>query len=164
MIKLKLSVLLVASALSIVAIGSAALTNISFDRNISGQVLVDTDENVAIQISNTSKYVGLVKEDSNGKVELNLNEAINNNVSSGFNTDATFAIGSSSEGVIKIKNNSDIPVTISLQDNDAIALLPTSKSSSVIGSGQAGDFYFTINTSGQKNLKELNAILHVEGK
>lgn len=169
MTKLKLSALLVIAALSIAAVGSAALTNISFDRNVSaGTILVDTDENVAIQISNTSKYAGLVKTEADGKVSLNLSQAINSNVNSGFNTDAVFSIGTPTSGVIKIKNNSDIPVTVDMTNasssGEAITLMPTNSSSNTIGVGAASDFYFTINTNGQDALKSLNAVLHVEGK
>lgn len=164
----KLSALLIIAAMGIAAVGSAALTNVSFDRNVSaGKILVDTDENVAVQFSNTSKYSGLVKTDANGKVTLNLNEAISNNVNSGFNTDAVFTIGTSGNGVIKIKNNSDIPVTVSManaSNNNAISMSPVNNSSSTIGVGASGDFYFTIDTTGQDSMKSLNAVLHVEAK
>jgi hypothetical protein len=166
--RLKLGVLFLAAALSIAAVGSAALSSVSFDRNVSaGQILVDTDQNVAIQITNTSKYTGLVKTESDGKVSLNLNEAINNSTNSGFNTDALFSIGSAANGVIKIKNNSDMPVSVSMTNatgNNAISLSPTSSSSSTIGVGASGDYYFTIDTNGQDALKTLNAVLRVQGQ
>lgn len=166
--RLKLGVLFLAAALSIAAVGSAALSSVSFDRNVSaGQILVDTDQNVAIQITNSSKYSGLVKTEADGKVSLNLNEAINNSTNSGFNTDALFSIGSAANGVIKIKNNSDIPVSVSMTNatgNNAISLSPTSSSSSTIGVGASGDYYFTIDTNGQDALKTLNAVLRVQGQ
>lgn len=166
--KMKLSVLLIVVALSIAAVGSAALSSISFGRNVSaGQVMVDTDENVAIQIINTSNYVGLVKTGTDGKVSFDLNEAINNSVNSGFNADAIFTIGTPTSGVIQIKNNSDIPVTVTLSNDtnqkDVIKLIPTNNSSATIGVGTAGNFYFTLNTNGQDMVKSLNAILHIEG-
>ncbi|MDF2538614.1 MAG: hypothetical protein K0S76_1635 [Herbinix sp.] len=167
--KFKLSALFIIAALGIAAVGSAALSSLNFERNVSaGQILVDTDANVAIQISNTSNYVGLVKTDADGKVTLNLNEAINNNANGGFNTDAVFAIGSATSGAIKIKNNSDIPITVSMTNdastNNAITLSPVNSSSSTIAVGSSGNYYFTINTNGQDALKTLNAVLHVEGK
>ncbi len=166
--RLKIGVLFLAAVLSIAAVGSAALSSVSFDRNVSaGQILVDTDQNVAIQITNTSKYTGLVKTESDGKVSLNLNEAINNSTNSGFNTDALFSIGSAANGVIKIKNNSDMPVSVSMTNatgNNALSLSPTSSSSSTIGIGASGDYYFTIDTNGQDALKTLNAVLRVQGQ
>lgn len=167
--RFKLVALFIAAALSIAAVGSAALTSISFDRNVSaGQILVDTDQNVAIQITNTSRYTGLVKTETDGKVSINLNEAIGNNVNSGFNTDAEFSIGTPTSGVIKIKNNSDIPVSVSMTNaagnNNAITMSPTNSSSSTIDAGASGDFYFTVNTNGQDALKTLDAVLHVQGQ
>ena len=169
MSKLKLGVLLILTALSIAAVGSAALSSVSFDRSVnSGQVMVDTDQNVAIQISNSSKYAGLVKTDTDGKVIFNLNEAINNNTSSGFNTDSVFTIGTLSSGAIKIKNNSDVAITLTMvndvNSNNALTLSPTNGSSSTIGAGASSDFYFTINTNGQDALKTMKAVLHVQGQ
>jgi hypothetical protein len=164
--KLKLSALFIVAALSIAAVGSAALTSLSFDRSVSaGQILVDTDPNVAIQVSNISNYTGLVKTDTDGKVSFDLNEAINNNRNSGFNTDAVFSIGTAATGAIKIKNNSDIPIAVSMtNDNNAISLIPANNSNATIGVGTSGDYFFTINTNGQDAMKTLNAVIHVEGK
>lgn len=169
--KLKLSVLLVVVAVAIAAVGSAALSSVSFDRSVkAGKVLVDTDDNVAIQITNISKYPGLVKADSKGKVSININEAINSNsnTNSGFNTDAIFTIGSTSSGVIKIKNNSDAPVSVSIinesGNNNAITLTPVNNGNNTINVGGSGDFYFTINTTGLEPSKALNGVLHVEAK
>ncbi|NLK27862.1 MAG: ABC transporter ATP-binding protein [Clostridiales bacterium] len=127
--------------------------------------VVDTDDNVAIQITNISNYSGLVKTQNDGTVSFNLNEAINNSAKSGFNTDATFTIGTPNSGVIRIKNNSDIPVNVYMtsDNNQAIKLNPTTSSSSTIGVGSASDFYFSLDTSDQNAAKSLNAVLHVEG-
>jgi hypothetical protein len=165
----KLGILLIIAALAIAAVGSAALSAVSFDRSVNtGKILVDTDENVAIQISNISKYPGLVKTDSKGKVTLNLNEAINSNGNSGFNTDALFTIGSSTNGVFRIKNNSDTQITVSMTsetgNNNAITLTPAKHSNTTIGVGGSSEFYFTINTNNQEAMKSLNAVLHVEAK
>lgn len=169
MSKLKLGVLLILTALGIAAVGSAALSYVSFDRSVNaGQVLVDTDQNVAVQISNSSKYTGLVKTDASGKVTLNLNEAINSNASAGFNTDAIFTIGTASSGAIKIKNNSDTSITVSMvndvNSSNALTISPTNGSSATIGAGASADFYFTINTSGQSALKSMKAVLHIQGQ
>lgn len=167
--KFKLGALLIISALSIGAVGSAALSSVSFDRTVNaGQIKVDTDQDVAVQFTNTSNYAGLIKTDSNGKVTLNLNEAINNNPTIGYNTDALFTVGSASKGVMKIKNNSDVAVAVSMvNDNknaNAVTITPTSGSSSTIGAGSSADFYFTINTNGQEALKTMNAVLNVQGQ
>lgn len=161
--RLKISALLIIAALSIAAVGSAALSSLNFDREVSaGQILVDTNENVAIQITNVSHYDDLVKTNPNGEVSLNLNAAINNNMNNGFNTDAQFSIGTSENGVIKIKNNSDISVNVNLTDADGISLSPVRGSGNTIGVGEAVDFYFTIDTNGKNAMDNLNAILHIE--
>jgi hypothetical protein len=142
------------------------LSSISFDRSVSaGRVLVDTDENVAIQITNISNYSELVKSETNGEVSLNLNAALGTNPNGGFNTDAVFSIGTSSNGVIKIKNNSDIPVTATLVNNGdrSIAMSPVNGSGNTIDAGRSGDFYFTIDTNGKNAAELLNATLHIEG-
>ncbi len=167
--KLKFGVLFLLVALSIAAVGSAALSNVTFNRSVNaGQIMVDTDQNVAVQITNISKYSNLVKTDANGKVKFDLNEAINNNTSNGFNTDALFSIGSTSNGAIKIKNNSDMPITVTM-NNDAnsgnsMSLVPINNGSNTIGVGASTDFYFSINTNGQAANKTLSAVLRVEGK
>lgn len=164
--KLRLGALIILAGLSITAVASAALSSLSLDRNISaGKILVDTDDNVAVQISNISEYDGLVKIDSNGKVSLNLNEAINNNSANGFNTDALYSIGSNDEGIIKIRNNSDVPVSVTMNntEGDAIAMLPVDGAGTIIDVGSAASFYFTVDTHGQKAGNVLNAVLHIEG-
>lgn len=164
--RFKLSALFITAALSIAAVGSAAISTVNFDRNAAGKILVDTDDNVAIQIMNISNYRGLVKTSDNGKASINLNEAINNSESSGFNTDAIFTVGTPTSGVIKIKNNSDIPVSVTMnnENNNGITLTPTNSSNATIGVGSASDFYFTINTNGKKAAETLNATVHIEGK
>ena len=166
--RLKLSVLLIIAIILVASVGSAALSSVAFDRNVSaGQILVDTDPNVAVQITNISSYTGLVKTGLDGKVTFDLNEAINNSVNNGFNTDATYSIGTQASGVIKIKNNSDIPVTVTFTNDannqNALTLIPTSTSNVTIGVGSASDFYFTIDTNGQDAVESLNAVLHIAG-
>lgn len=167
--KFKLSALLIIVGLGVAAVGSAALSSISFDRKVSaGQVLVDTDANVAVQITNISNYPGLVKTGTDGKVSFDLNEGINNSLSSGFNTDALYSIGTAASGVVKIKNNSDIPVSVTLANDatntGAITLVPVTGSSATIGVGSASSFYFTLDTNGQDAIKNLGATLSVKGQ
>ncbi len=162
--KLKLGILFIAVALSIAAAGSAALSSLSFDRSMTARVLVDTDNNVAVQFTNISRYSRLVSTGNDGKVTFNLNEAINNNSNNGFNKDAVFSIGTQSNGVVKIKNNSDIPVTVSTKGNSAIAILPANYAGATIQAGQAADFYFTVDTSEKSAESSINAVIHVEGK
>lgn len=160
--RFKTSVIFAIAILSIVAVGSAALSTISFERTATGQVLVDTDDNVAIQVTNISRYTDLVKV-QNGKVSVDLNAAINNNKNSGFNTDAVFTVGTSESGVIKINNNSDIPVTVSMTDSsNAVTLKQVNSSSNTIEVGRSGDFYFQIDTNGQGASKILNAVIRVQ--
>jgi len=164
--KLQIAALVLLAGLSIAAVGTAALSSLSMDRNISGgKVLVDTDENVAVQITNISDYDGLVKTDANGKVSFYLDEAISGDSGTGFNTDALYNIGSKQDGVIKIRNNSDVPVTVSMNSSDgnSISLLPVEGSGSRIDVGTAASYYFVVNTQGQKAGSTLNAVLHIEG-
>lgn len=166
--KFKLSVVLLVLAMSVVAFGSAALSSIAFERDVTaGSVLVDTDPNVAIQITNNSSYSNLVVTEADGKISLKLNEAINNASINGFNTDALYSIGTYSSGVIKIKNNSDIPVTVTLTNAagnpGALTLLPSNDPSPTIPVGGFRDFYFTLDTNGQDAVKVLDAILRIEG-
>ncbi len=167
--RLRLGVLLILAAVGVAAIGSAALSSISFGRDINaGKILVDTDQNVAIQITNKSNYTGLVKTEPDGKVSLNLSAAINNNTNSGFNTDAVFSIGSAANGVIRIKNNSDIPVTVTMANGEgngnAITMAPSNGSGATISVGASSDFYFTIDTNGHDALKTLSAVLRIQGQ
>lgn len=167
--KLKLGLLLLIVALGAAVVGSAALSSIAFDRNVSaGRVLVDTDPNVAIQITNISSYSGLVKTEADGQVSFHLNEAISDNSGAGLNTDAIYTIGSASSGVIRIKNNSDVAVEVVLTNDvnnlDAITLAPVNGASNTIEVGRASDFYFTVNTHGQDAGKDLKAILSVNGQ
>jgi hypothetical protein len=166
--RMKLGGLMLLAAFAIVAVGSAALSAVSFERTISaGQILVDTDENVAVQITNTSDYAGLVKTEEDGKASIHLNEAISGTGKAGFNTDAIFSIGSPTDGVIRIKNNSDVVVNVAMENEDggnAITMSPVNGSGSTIAVGAAVDYYFTVNTHGQDALKTLNATLKVEGQ
>lgn len=166
--KFRLSAVLMIAALLMATVGSAALSGISFDRGVSaGQVLVDTDANVAVQFTNISTYTGLVQTGTDGKVSINLNQAISNSSSSGFNTDAAYTIGTAASGVIKIKNNSDIPVTVTLTNDagnaGAITLTPVTTGSATITAGSSADYFFAINTDGQDAVKSLSAVLHVAG-
>lgn len=166
---LKVSILLIGVALSVAAVGSAALSSIAFDRSLSaGQVLADTDPNVAVQITNISPYSALMKTGTDGQVSFDLNAAVNNNLANGFNTDATYSIGTASSGVIKIKNNSDLPVTVTLANDagnvNAVTLHATSATSPTIGSGASSDFYFTLDTNNQDAVKNLKAVLSIKGE
>lgn len=164
--RMKLRVLFLVAAVSILAVGSAALATVNFERNADARILVDTDDNVAIQIINTSNYDRLVKTAPNGKVSFDLNEAINNKANNGFNPDAIFTVGSPTNGVIKIKNNSDIPVTVTMNSagDNAISILPVNSSEATIGVGSSSDFYFTIDTNGRSALENLNSVVKIEGR
>lgn len=166
--RFKLSILLIVAALSIAAVGSAALSSLSFERDVTaGQILVDTDPNVAIQITGVGDYTKLVTENSNGEVSIDLNKVINRE-NGGFNTEARFQIGTGSNGVIRITNNSEIPVTVSLISasdltKNGITMIPADGGSNTITPGQSGDYYFVINTSGLPQGTVLNATLSVQG-
>lgn len=166
--KIKLFLLLTIIAISIIGVGSAALSDVSFDRSVSGgKILVDSDPNVAIQITDLPKYEGLVEIGQNGAVSLNLNKGISSNSNLGFNSDAVFSVGSAESGAILIKNNSDIPIVVSLTNDssqNSISINPVNGSDYRIGVGQAVQFYFTIDTTGYSALEHLNAVMHIESQ
>lgn len=166
--KIRISIAMIIMAISITAMGSAAISTLTFERSVAaGQILLDTDPNVAVQITNNSTYPNLVVTNPDGKISLNLNEAVNNASSSGFNTDATYSIGTFESGVVKIKNNSDIPVTVTLTNDannlGALTLLPSNNASPTIEVGTSRNFYFVLNTTNQDAVKAINAVLKVEG-
>lgn len=166
--KLRISIVMIIMALSIAAIGSAAISSLTFERSVAaGQILLDTDPNVAVQITNNSSYPNLVVTNPDGKISLNLNEAINNSSSGGFNTDATYSIGTFASGVVKIKNNSDVDIIVTLTNDvgnlGALTLLPSNNASPTIAVGTSRDFYFVLDTTNQDAVKAINAVLKVEG-
>lgn len=142
--RMKLSALFLVVALGVAAVGSAALTTINLDRNMTVDVVSDTDVNAAVQFSEFTKYPGLLVE-TGGVVSLDLNQAINDNATAGFNPNAVFTI----DDAFTITNNSDIAVVVS---SDNVVTLAGSSGSLTIPVGGSSTFDVTINTAGTGSL------------
>lgn len=141
---MKLSALFLVVALSVAAVGSAALTTIDFTRDASGQVLTDINGNAAVSFS--SPYANLlVDSDGDGEYSLDLNAAINDNSNLGYNTNATFTLGEGAEGAFQITNNSDINITVALEGN-GISL--AAGSTTVVAPGETEVYNVALNTDG----------------
>ncbi len=144
----KLSLVLIVVALMVAAVGSAALASISLDRTVeAGQVLTDIDPNAAIVFTADAAYSTVIDSatKANGEVILDLNGAISNTLTEGYNTEATFAIGTSAAPVFYITNNSDAPVAVNLSGaNGGLSLV---NPGTVPAGGKVG-FYFAIDTHG----------------
>ena len=168
----KLSALLIVAALSILAVGSAALTSIYLDRNVSaGSVLKDTDTGVAIQFTPMNGYDTkniFVTDSSTGEVSFDLTKAVaTGKTLNGWNTDARFLVGSASTPVFSLTNNSDLAVTVNFNDSaiqgvDVVNLI----GSSTIAAGATQEYYFNIDTSNGAAgdaTKTLGGILEIRG-
>ncbi len=167
----KLSALLIVAALSILAVGSAALTSIYLDRNVSaGSVLIDTADGVAIQFTAMNSYdtKGVFVTNANGEVSFDLTKAVaTGDTLNGWNTDARFLVGSSATPVFSLTNNSDLAVTVNFNDTaaegaDVVNLI----GSATIASGETQEYYFDIDTSNGTNgdaTKTLGGTLEIRG-
>ena len=111
--RMKLSALFLVVALGVAAVGSAALTTVDFTRNASGQVLTDIDENAAVSFSSPYQNL-LLPSGTSGEYRLDLNAAISDVATEGYNTNAIFTLGKGADGAFQITNNSDINITVAL--------------------------------------------------
>lgn len=143
----KLWGLLIVVGILVTSTGTAALSSLSLEREVSaGTVLSDTDPDVSVKFENLSTYNDLMLV-SSGKVEFNLNAAIGNSLQDGFNTDAEYAIGTAASPLFKITNNSDVSVTVSISGNGVVSLMNATGSTAIISPGQSSSFYFEVNTT-----------------
>lgn len=148
--KFKLSIFFVLAALCIAAVGSASLSSLSFNRKTIGRVQIDTADDVAIQITaKDSNYKDIITTDEFGEISIDLSKAIDKNANRGFNTDATFGIGSLQNGIIMVKNNSDVSVIVS-NEGGSVNVLAANNTSNIISPGCASEFFFTVNTKDVK--------------
>jgi hypothetical protein len=161
--KFKLSALFILAALSIAAVGSASLSSVFFARSVIGKVLIDTADDVAIQIiAKDQGYKELIKTDEYGEISIDLSKAIDKNASRGFNTDAVFGIGSLQSGVIIIKNNSDVAVKVDSCENNMVSLLAANNTTDIIKPGEASEFSFIVNTKDVKDGQVINSTIQIK--
>ena len=146
--RIRIGVILIAAAVLVLSLGSAALTNVTIDRTVSaGTVKADTDANVVVKFASQGLYGSLMSADADGVVSFNLAAALTNGAT-GFNPDAQFTIGSAVTPVFQITNNSNISITVTLVSSTGLALKDsTGAISSDIASGAAQTFYFEIDTT-----------------
>ena len=168
--RIKLGVLLIVAALSIIAVSSAALSSISLNRSVqAGAVLVDTTSGVAIQFTAMNNYdaKGVFITNSNGEISFNLKQAVaSNDVLNGWNTAGHFLIGSQTTPVFAISNNSDLPVTVHFNDSASQAVgVVTLVGSTTIAAGASQTYYYDINTtiSGVSTTAALEGTIEVRG-
>ncbi len=166
--RMKMSALVLTLVLLVTATGAAALSSISFDRDVdAGLVLADTDENVAVQFTDLIEYDDFMVTAASGEVAFNLNAAINaaGGTERGFNPDALFTIGDVDTGAFTITNNSDIPVVVSFSDDDSenTPLSLEAVEAYEIPVGETYGFYFDLETTELSDQDALGGTLSVRG-
>ncbi len=145
--RFKLSALVITVALLVAVVGSAALSQITFDRSLSGSVYADMDPNAAIVFAANNGYSSVVTQ-QDGIVSINLAQAINNDTALGFNTQALFNIGTAAAPVFNVTNNSDVEITLNLNTTTAGLSMSPAAGDYTIAAGTSKDFYFTFDTTG----------------
>lgn len=160
--KLRLSALFLAAALLVTAVGSAALSNISFDRTVNaGTVLSDTNLNVAVKFEDTSNKPGFMVTSTAGIVSFNLNAFVSSGVG-GFNANTTYTLGAANDGVFKVTNNTDRSIQVSLSGaSKGLAMLPVTGGSTILTSGASSEYYFTLDTTGYTAETALTGSVHI---
>lgn len=163
MIKIKrISILLLSIILLTGAISAAAISALYFERDVTGgAVFADLDPNVAIRFLEAQDYESLINELPNGEVVIDLDKAINNSSSLGFNANALFAIGDNHQGAFGILNNSNTLVTVSFQGNN-IELIPVKDDDFKIEPGKATWFFFRVDTTELKKGDTIKGVLTVQ--
>ncbi len=164
--RLKLTLLILGLIAVITATGAAALSSLSFDRTVTGGLVVsDFDPDVALRFVPVAGYEAVMTLDSRGEVSLNLDayrEAEEG--STGFNTNALHTIGDQSLGVFELVNNSDLPVRVAFEDNgyQTLTLSPVTGGDEILYPGESGGFYFILDTTGIDQGTDVTGVLTVE--
>ncbi|NCA80178.1 MAG: hypothetical protein EOM76_08355 [Sphingobacteriia bacterium] len=166
--KFKLPILFLVCAILVAGFGAAALSTVSLERNVTaGTVLADTDANVAVKFEAVGTFNdrGVLNTDATtGKVAIELGKVLQN--AQGFNTAAQFTIGSSGNNGVKITNNTDVAVKVSMPATGGLSLY--SDNSAVNGDGleiAAGAnkvFYFKLDTTGINKNTAISGTLSVK--
>jgi len=141
-------------------IGSAALTSLSFSRDIAaGRILSDFDDNAAVTFTPLSGYEDHVKSLGNGEIFFDLTEALADGAAGGFNAASFFAVGSEGNEVFSLSNHSDLAVTLSLLESTGGLALEGNDEP--LNPGETGYYYFTIDTDGMPPGTAITGILRV---
>ncbi len=146
--RLSLTILILTLAIITGSLAAAALTNISFDREISaGRVLSDGDSLTAVRFDAMAGYEDFLVYATTGEVSFNLRSALHEMGSQGgFNGGALFSIGSENHEMFSVTNHSDLPVQLLMIDTTGGLSLQGSPE--VLSPGVTGYYYYTIDTAG----------------
>ncbi len=168
--RIKLGVLLIVAAFSIIAVSSAALSSVDLNRNVqAGSVLVDTASGVAIQFTAQNNYQtkGVFISNTNGEVSFNLKQAVvSNDPLNAWNAAGHYLIGSQTAPVFSISNHSDLAVTVHFNDSASQAAGVVSLvGSGTLAAGATASYYFDINPtiSGVSPTAVLGGIIEIRG-
>jgi hypothetical protein len=154
------------------AIPTSALTAVTLTRPAQAEVVSDNSTAaVHIECINNSgglNYSNVCDYGATGAVTLRLKNGIGGSAT-GFNPAASFTIGSTNQRVVKVTNNSMIPVKVWLDGSnsqlkmyDAGGTLRDSNTNAAsISSGASQEFYFTVDTTSASSGQTLSATLHV---
>lgn len=156
--RLRVWFLVLVVAVVATATSAAALSSVSLDRSVtSGSVLADNNDNVAVNFEALNNSTVFVIDQDTGEVSFDLTNDI---TGTGFNTNAQFAIGSSSAPVFSITNNANVEVTVNFTENSPISLQVAS-GTTTLAAGSTSTFYFTIDTTNVDAGTELLATISV---
>ena len=152
---LALTVVLVLSGIFAVA----ALTQVEIDRDVDVTVASDIDPDVAVRFEVLGDYETMFPLDDN-QVKFDLSDALNHETEttgSSYNTHATFRIGSQSQRVFRITNQTGINIyvytTLNAESTEVLQLRDQNGSLAPAGGwmltpGGVEEFYFELNTVG----------------
>ena len=143
---LKLTLVLVAFALVIGIVGSAALATVSIDRSVvAGTVKADNAVGAPVIFTAGTNFTAAATTDATtGVFSIDLGKALATGVT-GFNAKAIFTVGAALNDVFTIANNSEKLLTVSLS---AATGGLTLVGDSTIASGSTGHYYFNVDTTG----------------
>jgi hypothetical protein len=156
---LKAALLVGGIVLAAGAMGTAAFSTVSFDRNLSVSLAADDASNAAIKIACAADYqvLDVCSTDTNGKITVNLNRALGGGTAVGLNRHAAFQIGGIDHEVVAITNSTDSTVTVYFASGEGITLKNESGTAltdvgavpatgQAIGPGFTKSFFFTVLT------------------
>lgn len=158
------------------ALAATALTQLSLNRTVSAQVIADGNAAAAVQITcidnspnSGPNYTTVCQYDANGKVTLDLNRGLKPAGGTNYNPDAQFTLGSTTFRVVRVTNNTVIPIKVYLNDptnkikmyDQGGALRNGSANADTVPVGSGREYYFTVDTGGSGSGSTLSASLVV---
>ena len=142
---LKLALVLVAFALVIGIVGSAALTTVSIDRSVvAGTVQADNASGAPVVFTAGTNFTTTATTDAtSGVFSIDLGNALASGVT-GFNAEAIFTVGASGNDVFTITNNSEKSLAVALDGATGGLILV---GDATIAAGNVGHYYFRVDTT-----------------